>query len=75
MGREQSAWDNTLKRLTTKPDTSMYNIVNLQQYCHLEAELDHEVRCIDGLDPDFNLFVKNCCSEVVHLVGAKQEVT
>ena len=61
-----------LKWVTIKSDITKCNVINLRKYCHLDPELEYEIRSIDGSDSDFNLYLKSCCGEVVHLVGAKQ---
>ena len=61
-----------VKLLTTQSDLNKCNIVNVNRYCEINAEMEYEVRGIDGSDSNFNLVVKSCIGEVVHLVGTKQ---
>jgi len=59
-------------KIATQSDLKKCNIVNVNRYCEINAEMEYEVRGIDGSDFNFNLFVKSCIGEVVHLVGIKQ---
>ncbi len=61
-----------VKLPTTQSDLKKCNIVNVNLCCEINAEMEYEVRGIDGSDSNFNLFVKSCIGEVVHLVGTKQ---
>ena len=61
-----------IKFLTTQPDLTKCNIVNIKRYCDIDTEKQYEIRGIDASNSQFNLFVKSCIGEVVHLIGKKQ---
>jgi hypothetical protein len=46
--------------------------VNIKRYCEIDTEKQYEIRGIDASNSQFNLFVKSCIGEVVHLIGKKQ---